>query len=44
MTRNEFEHVIAAAANVVSEDEFVVIGSQRFSVPPRPYRTACSSP
>jgi hypothetical protein len=26
--RNEFEHVIAAAANVMSEDEFVVIGSQ----------------
>ena len=28
MKRNEFEHVIAAAANVISEDEFVVIGSQ----------------
>jgi hypothetical protein len=26
--RNEFEHVIAAAANVISEDDFVVIGSQ----------------
>jgi hypothetical protein len=28
MRRDEFEHVIAAAANVVDEDEFVVIGSQ----------------
>lgn len=28
MRLNEFEHVIAAAANVVDEDEFVVIGSQ----------------
>ena len=28
MRREEFEHVIAAAANVVGEDEFVVIGSQ----------------
>lgn len=28
MKRNEFEHVIAAAANVIGEDEFVVIGSQ----------------
>jgi hypothetical protein len=28
MRRDEFEHVIAAAANVVNEDEFVVIGSQ----------------
>lgn len=27
MKRNEFEHIIAAAANVISEDEFVV-GSQ----------------
>jgi hypothetical protein len=26
--RNEFEHVIAAAANIIREDEFVVIGSQ----------------
>jgi len=26
--REDFEHVIAAAANVVEEDEFVVIGSQ----------------
>jgi hypothetical protein len=26
--RAEFEHVIAAAANVVDEDKFVVIGSQ----------------
>jgi hypothetical protein len=26
--RRDFEHVIAAAANVVGEDEFVVIGSQ----------------
>jgi hypothetical protein len=26
--REQFEHVIAAAANVVGEDEFVVIGSQ----------------
>lgn len=28
MRLDEFEHVIAAAANVVGEDEFVVIGSQ----------------
>ena len=28
MRREEFEHVIAAAANVIGEDEFVVIGSQ----------------
>lgn len=28
MQRAQFEHVIAAAANVVGEDEFVVIGSQ----------------
>jgi hypothetical protein len=28
MRRPEFEHVIAAAANVVDEDEIVVIGSQ----------------
>jgi hypothetical protein len=28
MRLKEFEHVIAAAANVVDEDEFVVIGSQ----------------
>jgi hypothetical protein len=28
MRIDEFEHVIAAAANVVDEDEFVVIGSQ----------------
>ena len=28
MNRSEFEHVIAAAANVVGEDAFVVIGSQ----------------
>lgn len=28
MLRAEFDHVIAAAANVVGEDEFVVIGSQ----------------
>lgn len=28
MRRDEFEHVIAAAANVVGEDEFVVVGSQ----------------
>lgn len=28
MRRDEFDHVIAAAANVVGEDEFVVIGSQ----------------
>ena len=28
MRRHEFEHVIAAAANVVDEDEFVVVGSQ----------------
>jgi hypothetical protein len=26
--RSEFEHVIAAAANVTGQDEFVVIGSQ----------------
>lgn len=28
MKREDFEHLIAAAANVVGEDEFVVIGSQ----------------
>lgn len=28
MRRVDFEHVVAAAANVVGEDEFVVIGSQ----------------
>lgn len=28
MRRDQFEHVIAAAANVIGEDEFVVIGSQ----------------
>ena len=28
MRRSDFEHVIAAAANVIDEDEFVVIGSQ----------------
>jgi len=28
MRRNEFDHVIAAAANIVKVDEFVVIGSQ----------------
>jgi len=28
VTREELEHVIAAAANIVGEDEFVVIGSQ----------------
>lgn len=28
MRRSDFEHVIAAAANVTEEDEFVVIGSQ----------------
>ena len=28
MNRAEFEHVIAAAANITQEDEFVVIGSQ----------------
>lgn len=28
MRRHEFEHVIAAAANVIDEDEFVVVGSQ----------------
>lgn len=28
MDRGQFEHVIAAAANVVEEDEIVVIGSQ----------------
>jgi hypothetical protein len=26
--REQFEHLIAAAANVIGEDEFVVIGSQ----------------
>jgi hypothetical protein len=26
--RQDFEHVVAAAANVVEQDEFVVIGSQ----------------
>ena len=28
MRREDFEHLIAAAANVTGEDEFVVIGSQ----------------
>jgi hypothetical protein len=28
MRIDEFEHVIAAAANVTGQDEFVVIGSQ----------------
>lgn len=28
MNRDQLEHVIAAAANVVDEDEFIVIGSQ----------------
>jgi hypothetical protein len=28
MRREHFEHVVAAAANVVGEDDFVVIGSQ----------------
>ncbi|HET8536119.1 MAG TPA: hypothetical protein VFL73_02965 [Solirubrobacteraceae bacterium] len=28
MRRDEFEHVIAAAANATGEDEFVVVGSQ----------------
>jgi len=28
MDRDQFEHLIAAAANVLGEDEFVVIGSQ----------------
>ena len=28
MRRADFEHVIAAAANIIGEDEFVVIGSQ----------------
>lgn len=28
MNRKQFEHVIAAAANILAEDEFVVIGSQ----------------
>ncbi|MDA0169195.1 hypothetical protein OJ998_08875 [Solirubrobacter taibaiensis] len=28
MRRSDFEHVIAAAANVIGEDDFVVIGSQ----------------
>jgi hypothetical protein len=28
MLRHQFEHVVAAAANVVEADEFVVIGSQ----------------
>lgn len=39
MNRQEFEHVIAAAANVVQDDEFIVIGSQAilgsFPKPPR---------
>jgi hypothetical protein len=26
--REHFEHVVAAAANIVGEDDFVVIGSQ----------------
>ncbi len=28
MNRQQFEHVIAAAANIIDLDEFVVIGSQ----------------
>jgi hypothetical protein len=28
MRREDFEHVVAAAANVVGEDEFVIVGSQ----------------
>jgi hypothetical protein len=28
MRREQFEHVVAAAANIVGEDEFVIIGSQ----------------
>ena len=28
MRREDFEHVVAAAANVTNEDEFIVIGSQ----------------
>lgn len=28
MRREDLEHVVAAAANVVGEDEFVVVGSQ----------------
>ena len=28
MRRKDFEHVLAAAANVIETDEFVVIGSQ----------------
>lgn len=38
MNRQEFEHVVAAAANVVEEDQFVVIGSQSIlgSVPLAP--------
>jgi hypothetical protein len=28
MRREELEHVIAAAANIVDEDDFVVVGSQ----------------
>jgi hypothetical protein len=35
MRRGDFEHVIAAAANVVGVDEFVVIGSQAI-LGPRP--------
>jgi len=27
MRRDEFDHVIAAAANVIGEDEFVVVGA-----------------
>lgn len=38
MNRAEFEHIIAAAANVSGEDEFIVIGSQAilgsFAEPP----------
>jgi hypothetical protein len=38
MRREDFEHVIGAAANVTEEDAFVVIGSQailgRISEPP----------
>lgn len=37
MRREHFEHVIAAAANIVGEDEFVVVGSQAIL---GPYRDA----
>ncbi|MDP9346960.1 MAG: hypothetical protein M3P44_14855 [Actinomycetota bacterium] len=44
MRREEFEHVIAAAANVIGQDEFVVIGSQAIlgthPVPPAPMLTS----